>query len=102
MKWYNPWTWFPWTRQGRQTLIYLAYAGAGPALCLIVIWAMERSLSMRLFATFTELSRYVAWALLVSVAGLASFVSLRAVKMGPIEVEGSPDRGDDEEEDRRS
>jgi hypothetical protein len=82
MKWYNPWSWFPFTHEGRQTLIYLVFAGAGPALCTMVIWAMVTALQKDLFKTFSNLSLIVATCLLIIVTGLAMFVSIRAVKIG--------------------
>ena len=82
MIWYNPLTWFPFTHQGRQTLIYLVFAGAGPALCAMVIWAMVTALGRNLFATFSNLALIVASCLLIIVTGLAMFVSIRAVKLG--------------------
>lgn len=82
MIWYNPFTWVPFTHQGRQTLIYLIFAGAGPALCLMTIWAMVQALRHGLLKTFSNLSLVVAASLLIIVTGLAMFVSIRAVKLG--------------------
>jgi len=82
MKWYNPWTWFPFTHEGRQTLIYLVFAGSGPALCCIVIWGMVTALQNDLFKTFSNLALIVASCLLMVVTGLSMFVSIRAVKIG--------------------
>jgi hypothetical protein len=73
---------FPFTHEGRQTLVYLVFAGAGPALTLIVIWAMNRALFYKLFGTFSNLAYIVAGALLIIVTGLGMFVSIRAVKLG--------------------
>ncbi len=82
MKWYNPWSWFPYRHEGRQTLVYLVFAGSGPALCGITIWAMVRALDAGLPKTFSQLSLMVAACLLIITTGLAMFVSLRAVKLG--------------------
>jgi len=81
MKW-NPLSWMPYTHEGRQTLVYLVFAGAGPALTIVVIWAMLKALDYKLFATFSHLSLIVAGAMLIIVTGLAMFVSIRAVKLG--------------------
>jgi lysylphosphatidylglycerol synthetase-like protein (DUF2156 family) len=74
---------FPFTRDGRQTLIYLVFALAGPALTAVVIWAMVKALEqVALWATFRDLALIVAAALMVVVIGLAMFVSIRAIKVG--------------------
>jgi hypothetical protein len=82
MKWYNPWSWFPYRHEGRQTLVYLVFAGSGPALTVVVIWAMLKALDANLPKTFSQLSLIVASCLLIITTGLAMFVSLRAVKLG--------------------
>ena len=72
----------PLTRDGRQTLVYLIFAGSGPALTLVVIWAMIEALKrVALYATFSHLAMIVAVSLLIIVTGLAMFVSIRAVKI---------------------
>jgi hypothetical protein len=85
--WYNPLTWFPYTREGRQTLIYLALAGCGPALTLVMVWAMttirswaDASAAARL-DKFATLAYLIGAALLIIVTALACFVSIRAVKI---------------------
>lgn len=86
---------FPFTREGRQTLVYLCLAGCGPALTLIVIWAMHLSEDAGQWAIFADLANKVAWALLVIVLALACFVSIRAIKLdvkdGTAEVKGDGD-----------
>lgn len=72
----------PLTRDGRQTLVYLVFAGSGPALTGVVVWAMVKALERTaLFDTFSKLSFVVAASLFVIVTGLAMFVSIRAVKI---------------------
>lgn len=87
MKWFNPLTWFPYTREGRQTLIYLALAGCGPALTLVMVWAMslirdwdQADPALRL-DKFASLAYLIGTALLIIVTALACFVSIRAVKI---------------------
>lgn len=76
-------TLFPLSHEGRQTLIYLVFAGAGPALTLLAMWIMARSLEKQaLWPTFTETARIVSWSLLIIVCGLGMFVSIRAIKIG--------------------
>ena len=95
VKWYNPFTWFPFSHEGRQTLIYLIFSGAGPALCVMVIWAMLTALQNGLLKTFSNLSLIVAGCLLIIVTGLGMFVSIRAVKLGKdgFSAEGGSERG---------
>jgi hypothetical protein len=82
MKWYNPASWIPYTHAGRQTLVYLVFAGAGPSLTAVVIWAMLKALDYNLRQTFSQLALIVAACLLIITTGLAMFVSIRAVKLG--------------------
>lgn len=81
---------FPFSRDGRQTLIYIVFAFAGPALTAVVIWAMIEALErVALWATFRDLALIVAAALMVVVIGLAMFVSIRAIKVGRDGIEAS-------------
>lgn len=73
----------PLSHEGRQTLVYVIFAGAGPMLTLVVIWAMSEALGRpALFKTFGWLAMTVAAALFVIVTALGMFVSIRAVKIG--------------------
>lgn len=73
---------FPFTHAGRQTLIYLVLAMAGPALTAVVMWAMEITKDARQWAIFGSLADRVAWSLFVIVCALACFVSIRAIRIG--------------------
>jgi hypothetical protein len=73
---------FPFTHEGRQTLIYLVFAGAGPALCLICLWAMNAALQKGWLEVYVNLATKFGWANLIIVSGLACFVSIRAIKIG--------------------
>ena len=78
----NPLTGVPFSREGRQTLIYLVYALSGPALTGVVIWAMVEALDrVALWQTFSQLALIVAVSLLIVVTGLAMYVSIRALKI---------------------
>lgn len=85
---------FPFSRDGRQTLIYLVFAGAGPALTALVIWAMDRALLHKMFGLFRDLSWFVATSMMIVVIGLSMFVSIRAIKVGKdgLEASGQPDQ----------
>jgi hypothetical protein len=86
---------FPFTREGRHTLIYLVFAGSGIALTAFVWWFAENALHYRLFGTFTELARVVAAALLVTDIALGMFVSIRAIKIGPGGLDATGNNNDD-------
>lgn len=81
MKWYNPWSWFPFTHEGRQTLVYLIFAGAGPVLCIMTMLAMLMALDYKLYKTFSQLSWVVAICLLITITGLSMFVAIRSLKI---------------------
>lgn len=80
---------FPFTREGRQTLVYLVFSGSGIALTAFVWWFAEKALERNLFGTFTDLARIVAASLLVTVIALGMFVSIRAIKVGKDGIEAS-------------
>lgn len=87
MRWYDPSTWFPYTREGRQTIIYIALAGCGPALTLVMLWAMDtirhwdQADAAQRLDKFATLAILIGVALLIIVTALACFVSIRAVKI---------------------
>lgn len=79
---------FPFTRDGRQTLVYIVFAGCGPALTVATLWAMQvihdwtgASDAARL-DKFAELAVLIGVALLIVTVALACFVSIRAIKVG--------------------
>jgi len=91
----------PLTLGGRQTLVYLVFAGCGPSLTAIVVWAM---VTVRDFAGATALDRLdkfatlailIAAALMVIVVALACFVSIRAIKLGKSGLEAESNGGGD-------
>jgi hypothetical protein len=84
-------SWFPFGFAGRQTLIYLIFAGAGPALTLLVIWAMQQALAAKLTDVFKSLAQEVSLAHLIVVIGLAMFVAIRSLKIGPDGLEAQGD-----------
>ena len=94
MSW-NPLSWLPFTRAGRQTLIYLAFAGSGPAVTFGIIWAMrvirdwnEASAQARL-DRFAELAMMLAYNSIIVSVTFACFISLRALKVSKDGVEAT-------------
>lgn len=84
----------PYTREGRQTLVYLSFAGAGPILTVIVVWAMRAAERLKLFDTFANLAYILASGLLVLVISLGMFVSLRALKVSKDGIEATGGEND--------
>lgn len=84
----------PYSREGRQTLVYLSFAGAGPILTVIVVWAMRVAERLRLFDTFSNLAYILASGLLVLVISLGMFVSLRALKVSKDGIEATGGEND--------
>lgn len=82
MKWFNPFTWVPFSQEGRQTLVYLVFAGSGPTLTIFTAWAMLEALRHGWQGIFANLAYTVAACLLIIVTGLAMFVSIRALRFG--------------------
>jgi zinc transporter ZupT len=81
----------PFTREARQTLIYLIFSGVGPVLTGVVIWTMLKSLEYELFSNFSNLSLIVAAALFIIVTSLGMFVSIRALKLSKDGIEATSD-----------
>lgn len=73
---------FPFQHEGRQTLIYLVFAGAGPALTLIALHVLEQTEAARQWDIYAAMARILGWSLLIIVCGLGMFVSIRAIKLG--------------------
>jgi hypothetical protein len=73
---------FPFSHDGRQTLIYLMFSLSTGILTLIVWWAMDRLFNAQQWQAGKQLADKVAWGLLISISGYACFVSLRAISLG--------------------
>ena len=74
--------WVPFTHDGRQTLIYLIFAGAGPALTLVGLHILEQTEGAGQWGIYATQARIFGWSLFVIVAGLGMFVSIRSFKIG--------------------
>lgn len=93
---------FPFTREARQTLMYLVLAGCGPALTGCIMWALSvvevfpgTSGDARL-AAYVDLAKPLGWGLMIIIIALACFVSIRAIKVGKDGIEAqSNDQGVD-------
>lgn len=99
MRW-NPLTWFPFTKDGRATLIYLTFAGSVPALTAILVYVLY---TIRWFDApaidrlerFYQIGMRITLAVLLSMLIYGAFISLRAFKASKDGVEfDSKDDGD--------
>ena len=95
--------WFPFTRAGRQTLVYVALSLCGPALTILVWWAMQviryfpDTTGQERLEAFAKLATMVTGGLLVIVIALACFVSIRAVKIGKDGIEAKSHGGENDD-----
>lgn len=86
MNW-NPISWFPFTRDGRQTLVYLVLAGCGPALTAGIMWALtairdfKDATAEAKLDKFADLAMMLGYNSIIITIALACFVSIRAVKL---------------------
>lgn len=71
----------PLTREGRQTLVYLTFAGAGPATSAVNLWAMLKAAADGQWQVFYPLAMTNAVGNGIIVTALAMFVSIRAIKI---------------------
>lgn len=72
---------FPFTREGRKTLVYLTLAGAGPATSGINLWAMSVAADAGQWVSFHSLAMTNAIGNGIIVTALAMFVSIRAIRI---------------------
>lgn len=99
---FNPLTWVPWTRLGRQTLLTIVFALCGPALTACVMWALSivrdfpgASADQRLDA-YVKLAQPIGWSLIIIVVALAAYISIRSIKAGKDGIEATSFSDDDE------
>ena len=92
---------FPFTREGRQTLVYLTLAGCGPALTFVIVWALgvirdfNGADAAQRLDKFATLATIIASALVIIVIALSCFVSIRAIKIGKDGIEASGGEGNE-------
>lgn len=99
MNW-NPLTWFPYTRDGRATLIYIFFAFSVPALCgmlLYVLYTIRHfdAPALDRLERFYQIGMRITAAMLLGMLAYAAFVSFRAFKAGKDGVEMNSKNDDD-------
>lgn len=96
MKWFQPASFFHWlgtpvraaralfpfTYDGRQTLIYLMCAFSAPILSLMVLHIMDVLAANDQWPAYREVSRLVAYSLLISVCAFSMFVAFKSLSLG--------------------
>ena len=73
---------FPFTSDGRKSLIYLVFAGCGPALCLILFRVLDDTKAAGQWAYYAATAEKIGWALLIAVAALSTYVAWQSIKIG--------------------
>lgn len=72
---------FPFTHEGRQTLIYLMCAFSAPVLTLVCIYILDRSEANAQWPIFAEVARLIAYSLLIVCCAYAMFVAFRSLSL---------------------
>jgi hypothetical protein len=79
---------FPFSHEGRQTLVYICLAWAAPIICGMVLWAMRAirdwgdAPAVDRLNRFADIADRLSWGLVLILVAYACFVSIRAVKIG--------------------
>lgn len=106
MTW-NPLTWIPWTRLGRQTLLTMVFALCGPALTACIMWLLNvvetfpGATGQERLDAYVKLAQPVGWSLIIIVVALAAYISIRSIKAGKDGIEATS-FGEDEAEPIKS
>jgi cytochrome b subunit of formate dehydrogenase len=84
MSW-NPITWFPFGKDGRATLIYMAFAGSVPAITGVIVWALYQirwfdAPALDRLERFYQVTMWLAYGFMIGMSAYAAFVSFRAFK----------------------
>ncbi len=91
MNW-NPLSWFPFTKDGRATLIYVFFALSVPALCGMLVYVLYTirwfdAPALDRLERFYQIGMRITIAMLLGMLAYAAFVSFRAFKAGKDGVE---------------
>ncbi len=73
---------FPFSHDGRQTLIYLMCAFSAPVLTLLVMHILETLAGSAQWLAYREVARLVTYALLISVCAFSMFVAFKSLSLG--------------------
>ncbi len=100
MNW-NPISWFPFSKDGRATLVYIFFAGSVPVIFGGIIWALSQ---IRWFDApasdrldkFYQITMWLAYGFLLGMVAYTAFVSIRALKVNWKEGTASVDSREDD------
>lgn len=73
---------FPFTHEGRQTLIYLMCAFSAPVLTLVTIWILDTTGRNLQWGIFAKVAMVVAYSLLIITCAFGMFVAFRSLQLG--------------------
>jgi hypothetical protein len=73
---------FPFTHEGRQTLIYLMCAFSAPILTLMTLYILDATERHQQWAIFADVARIVAYSLLIITCAFGMFVAFRSLSLG--------------------
>ena len=73
---------FPFTQEGRQTLIYLMCAFSAPILTLVVIHILNVAEAHGQWSIYAQTARVVSYSLLIVCSAYAMFVAFRTLVLG--------------------
>lgn len=90
----------PFSSDGRRTLVYLTFAGAGPSLTLMVWWLLNTIRTWTgvdpkdALASFSNLSFWVVGCLLTVCVTMACYIAVKEFKIGPGGIDAQSQGGD--------
>lgn len=73
---------FPFTHDGRQTLIYLMCAFSAPVLTSLVIYILDAAEQHGQWTIYAQVARIVSYSLLIVCCAYAMFVAFRSLSLG--------------------
>jgi hypothetical protein len=73
---------FPFTHDGRQTLIYLMCACSAPVLTFVALRILDVTEANGQWTIFAATARMIGYSLLISVCSFAMFVAFRSLSLG--------------------
>jgi hypothetical protein len=73
---------FPFTHEGRQTLIYLMCAFSAPMLTILTLYILDATERHQQWPIFADVARIVAYSQLIITCAFGMFVAFRSLSLG--------------------